>query len=253
MASLSDIVISDDILGPTQIPATSMQIETNQDVLETRHPKRIACTLCRKRKLKCSGERRGCTTCTRLGHQCSYDEVRRKSGPKRGYVKTLEARIAQMENKLKERPEDSSPPVSSAIKITDENHFLPFGSCNDACDSLDLTALEEPMNLPIQNKFWMGVDSSGLVTRDLSQPAQPVTFNQSPSTPSLSTSASLPQANNTQVLALGIEEAMPDPEVINDLSVSRSAYISISAKLLVINSILRRFIRACQSFIGPAT
>ena len=55
--------------------------------------KRIACVICRRRKLKCDGVKPKCATCARLGHDCQYDEVRRKSGPKRGYVKDLEARL----------------------------------------------------------------------------------------------------------------------------------------------------------------
>lgn len=55
--------------------------------------KRIACVLCRRRKLRCDGHRPTCGTCKRLSHECAYDEVRRKSGPKRGYVKALEARL----------------------------------------------------------------------------------------------------------------------------------------------------------------
>lgn len=58
-------------------------------------PKRIACIICRKRKLKCDGTKPSCSTCTRLGHSCAYDEVRRKSGPKRGYVKALEERLSE--------------------------------------------------------------------------------------------------------------------------------------------------------------
>ena len=56
-------------------------------------PKRIACVVCRKRKLKCDGSKPTCGTCSRLGHDCAYEEARRKSGPKRGYVKALEARL----------------------------------------------------------------------------------------------------------------------------------------------------------------
>lgn len=56
-------------------------------------PKRIACVVCRRRKLKCDGQKPSCGTCSRLGHSCAYDEVRKKSGPKRGYVKQLEARL----------------------------------------------------------------------------------------------------------------------------------------------------------------
>jgi hypothetical protein len=57
-------------------------------------PKRLACMICRKRKLKCDGLKPSCSTCSRLGHTCAYDEVRRKSGPKRGYVKALEERLS---------------------------------------------------------------------------------------------------------------------------------------------------------------
>ncbi|KYK55992.1 binuclear zinc transcription factor [Drechmeria coniospora] len=58
-------------------------------------PKRLACMICRKRKLKCDGLRPSCSTCSRLGHSCAYDEQRRKSGPKRGYVKALEERLSE--------------------------------------------------------------------------------------------------------------------------------------------------------------
>ena len=72
-------------------------------------PKRIACVLCRKRKLRCDGNKPSCGTCTRLQHDCSYDEVRRKSGPKRGYVKALEARLAQVETLLKTQDDPPAP------------------------------------------------------------------------------------------------------------------------------------------------
>jgi hypothetical protein len=52
-----------------------------------------ACIVCRKRKLRCDGGLPSCATCTRLNHECAYIESRRKSGPKRGYVRTLETRL----------------------------------------------------------------------------------------------------------------------------------------------------------------
>jgi hypothetical protein len=76
------------------------QTKTNEQMPR---PKRIACTLCRKRKLKCDGTKPSCGTCSRLGHTCEYSEERKKSGPKRGYVKLLEARLKQVENLLENR------------------------------------------------------------------------------------------------------------------------------------------------------
>ncbi|KAI9816421.1 MAG: hypothetical protein M1832_005088 [Thelocarpon impressellum] len=83
-------------------------------------PKRIACVVCRKRKLRCDGSKPSCGTCSRLGHDCAYDEVRRKSGPKRGYVKQLEARLAQVETMLKTQdPADEGRPEPSATAYAD--------------------------------------------------------------------------------------------------------------------------------------
>ena len=56
-------------------------------------PNRIACESCRKRKLKCNSQRPSCANCARLGHECTYEQARKKSGPKRGYVKQLESRL----------------------------------------------------------------------------------------------------------------------------------------------------------------
>lgn len=87
-----------DLSRQPSLPTTTTTPPTNADVLPNEghdlpKPKRVACAICRKRKLKCDGGRPKCGTCARLGHNCAYDEVRRKSGPKRGYVKELEARL----------------------------------------------------------------------------------------------------------------------------------------------------------------
>ncbi|KAF1915234.1 fungal-specific transcription factor domain-containing protein [Ampelomyces quisqualis] len=91
--------------------------------------KRIACVLCRKRKLKCDGTRPACGTCKRLSHDCAYDQVRKKSGPKRGYVKLLEQRLQQVEHLLKNqdtpdvskdtsRPDTTSAYVANTLQQT---------------------------------------------------------------------------------------------------------------------------------------
>ncbi|KAF1956109.1 hypothetical protein CC80DRAFT_525646 [Byssothecium circinans] len=84
--------------------------------------KRIACVLCRKRKLRCDGARPTCSTCKRLSHDCAYDEKRKKSGPKRGYVKLLEARLQQVETLLKNQDStdtanDSARPDSTTAYV----------------------------------------------------------------------------------------------------------------------------------------
>jgi hypothetical protein len=76
---------------PKDTPVVDFQLDEDPETVT--RPKRNACMVCRKRKLRCDGGQPSCGTCTRLNHDCNYIESRRKSGPKRGYVKTLETRL----------------------------------------------------------------------------------------------------------------------------------------------------------------
>ncbi|KAI0388807.1 fungal-specific transcription factor [Xylariaceae sp. FL0594] len=103
---------------PADIPNHAIP-RSNNDVPK---PKRLACTICRKKKLRCDGLKPSCSTCTRLGHSCAYDEVRKKSGPKRGYVKALEERLKQVEELLK-----TQEPASNASPENAKTPNAPFG------------------------------------------------------------------------------------------------------------------------------
>lgn len=93
---------------PEQITGSNAAQSENSSKL-----KRTACVLCRKRKLRCDTARPKCGTCDRLGHDCEYNEIRKKSGPKRGYVKALEARLCTQAHGL---PRMASPLMSSQRK-----------------------------------------------------------------------------------------------------------------------------------------
>lgn len=91
----NDLSQSADAAEARPSPQTSQSQEAQRDENAAKQ-KRIACILCRKRKLRCDGTRPSCGTCKRLSHDCAYDEVRKKSGPKRGYVKLLEQRLREL-------------------------------------------------------------------------------------------------------------------------------------------------------------
>ncbi|KAL1901740.1 hypothetical protein Cpir12675_000248 [Ceratocystis pirilliformis] len=137
----ADLVPTTTITTPTAQDLTTEAASTTTapsaaprpDNLFVPKPKRLACMICRRRKLKCDGVKPSCSTCARLGHTCAYDEVRRKSGPKRGYVKALEERLKQVETLLKTQeppavaaatrespsvPRNVPEPVSTAQKST---------------------------------------------------------------------------------------------------------------------------------------
>ncbi|CAK7216412.1 hypothetical protein SEUCBS140593_002860 [Sporothrix eucalyptigena] len=106
--------MSPDDVAPEGQDANNARSDDNPNANIPRQ-KRLACLICRRRKLKCDGRRPSCSTCARLGHQCAYDEVRKKSGPKRGYVKALEERLKQVEVMLKSQ--DAGPVGPAAAEV----------------------------------------------------------------------------------------------------------------------------------------
>ncbi|EFW19132.1 hypothetical protein D8B26_007301 [Coccidioides posadasii str. Silveira] len=156
-------------------------------------PKRIACMVCRRRKLRCDGRKPSCGNCARLGHDCTYNETRKKSGPKRGYVKQLEARLAQVETLLKgQDATDSSPNSTSARDI-------PFqGSLQSKIPELSVgsTSAAQGPAIPLSPFVDLASNASGLVE------------------PSLQIGGDA----SWEMIGLGLEESLPGPEIIDDLT-----------------------------------
>ncbi|KAF2145361.1 uncharacterized protein K452DRAFT_264324 [Aplosporella prunicola CBS 121167] len=157
--------------------------------------KRIACVLCRKRKLKCDGQRPTCGTCKRLSHECAYDEVRKKSGPKRGYVKALEARLQQVETLLKTHESTDSnqnEPETSNIFLGDvQNHDMQTDPVSSAASmAADAFLFGSPAELAAAQHSSTGGT------------------NASPGTDPFS----------WEMIGLGLDEPLPDRDVIEELT-----------------------------------
>lgn len=152
---------------------------------ETPKAKRIACVLCRKRKLRCDGARPTCGTCNRLSHDCAYDDVRKKSGPKRGYVKLLEARLQQVETLLKNQ--DSS----------EQNNNVPR---------------QDPASAYIANTLQQGPP----------QPTEqgPTNYAEALSPRPDALQNGVPNSDGDfswEMIGLGLDEPLPPQDVVNDL------------------------------------
>ncbi|KAF7951445.1 hypothetical protein EAE96_006754 [Botrytis aclada] len=161
-------------------------------------PKRIACIICRKRKLKCDGSKPSCSTCTRLGHDCAYDPVRRKSGPKRGYVKALEERLKQVENMLK-----SQEPATTTTTTSP--------STSNASGAGLRTAPTPDLNVSSPN---IGVDGERWRYNNDAQP----TLNAMGFSANIGMGMGLDDFPSTwEMIGLGIEEPLPLQEVIDEL------------------------------------
>ncbi|PLB55143.1 hypothetical protein P170DRAFT_33222 [Aspergillus steynii IBT 23096] len=115
-------------------------------------PKRIACVVCRRRKLRCDGRKPSCGTCARLGHECAYDEVRKKSGPKRGYVKQLEVETllkTQEGGAPLPQTNDFSAPAPSELTSVPEPTVLPNGT------SAPISPPEQTGNHPLPGQIYL--------------------------------------------------------------------------------------------------
>ncbi|KAF2131430.1 binuclear zinc transcription factor [Dothidotthia symphoricarpi CBS 119687] len=175
----------------------------------TTKPKRIACVLCRKRKLRCDGARPTCATCNRLSHTCAYDEVRKKSGPKRGYVKLLEQRLQQVETLLKTQD------------VPDQSKDAPR---QDPASAYVANTIQQA--LPNSNDYPNGTDkapgpfSGADTSRAGSFQAGDTTTNTGE------------QYFPWEMISLGLEEPMPPQDVMDDLYQIYFAKIHPSAPII---------------------
>ncbi|CAN9144024.1 unnamed protein product [Alternaria alternata] len=162
--------------------------------------KRIACVLCRKRKLRCDGARPTCSTCKRLSHDCAYDEVRKKSGPKRGYVKLLEQRLQQVETLLK--TQDTADSSKEAPRQDSASAYV--------ANTINQALSNSRDGLNATNNFQAGTNASRTAGASPFQNAG-TTGNDAETEPSW------------EMIGLGLEEPLPPQEIMDDLYDGNSA------------------------------
>lgn len=60
----------------------------------------LACIACRRKKIRCSGEKPACKHCLRSRVPCLYKATARKAGPRTDYTAMLDRRLKRMEEKV---------------------------------------------------------------------------------------------------------------------------------------------------------
>ncbi|KAL8865618.1 MAG: hypothetical protein Q9174_006792 [Haloplaca sp. 1 TL-2023] len=206
----------------SQNTSTANASGVQDDQADLPKPKRVACAICRKRKLKCDGGRPKCGTCARLGHNCAYDEVRRKSGPKRGYVKELEARLAQVETQLKTKTKEKRPSITDET-IPEEQHQSPpipvqgspsqyaFPNGGATIDVMGIAAPPltyfDDISIPRANP-----DGQGMMPDAPPETAPDLNLDMNMNQPSL-----FDDGMTWEMVGLGLEEPLPTQEAIDEL------------------------------------
>ncbi|KAI9644866.1 hypothetical protein NHQ30_006893 [Ciborinia camelliae] len=210
-------------------------------------PKRIACIICRKRKLKCDGSKPSCSTCTRLGHSCAYDPVRRKSGPKRGYVKALEERLSKSLGirVLESETEQVETMLKSLAPITTSPSQ---GTSN--VSGIGLRTVQAPdFNVPSPS---IGVDGERW---RYNSDAQPTLNNMPfPSIPNIGIGMGLDENLFTwEMIGLGVEEPLPLQGVVDELAPNQRPPVSLRyAMWTLAASISEKYMNAKDHFYQRA-
>ena len=69
----------------------------------------LACIACRRKKIRCSGEKPACKHCTRSRIPCVYKVTTRKAAPRTDYMAMLDKRLKRMEDRvIKTIPKDET-------------------------------------------------------------------------------------------------------------------------------------------------
>ncbi|CAM1502897.1 Fc.00g076730.m01.CDS01 [Cosmosporella sp. VM-42] len=174
----------------------------------------LACVSCRSRKLKCDRVKPSCGRCIKVSNDCVYPESRRKPTFKRRNVKELEARLAQVEDYLKEvnkapddKVDDRSPslPEQSDVQFTDFNFEAGVPLAGDGSGkSPDVSGGMRPWDVA---DFFA---TQGQTETSYSQAG--TSFSQG------DTSRNTQNDRNTQLMDLGMTEALPPFEVMEELN-----------------------------------
>ncbi|KAL8694235.1 MAG: hypothetical protein Q9218_001061 [Villophora microphyllina] len=82
----------------------------------------LACIACRRKKIRCSGEKPACKHCLRSRIPCVYKVTTKKAAPRTDYMAMLDKRLKRMEERvIKIIPEDET----SNVSITERAHVRP--------------------------------------------------------------------------------------------------------------------------------
>ncbi|KAK2926531.1 hypothetical protein FoTM2_013399 [Fusarium oxysporum f. sp. vasinfectum] len=75
----------------------------------------LACIACRRKKIRCSGEKPACEHCLRSNIPCVYKVTTRKPGPRADYVAMLDKRPKRMEERIIKAIPKSDQEVTSSV------------------------------------------------------------------------------------------------------------------------------------------
>ena len=97
------------------LPPSWSELKTKAGKDRKRLP--LACIACRRKKIRCSGEKPSCKHCLRSRIPCVYKVTTRKAAPRTDYMAMMDKRMKRMEDRiLKAIPKTDQEPASSVAR-----------------------------------------------------------------------------------------------------------------------------------------
>lgn len=86
----------------------------------------LACIACRRKKIRCSGEKPACKHCLRARLPCVYKVTTRKAAPRTDYMAMLDKRLKRMEERIiKIVPKNEQDGISSSVPRANVKPAIP--------------------------------------------------------------------------------------------------------------------------------
>ena len=182
--------------------------------------------------LKCDGDNPKCGHCTRLLHKCSYQATRRKSGPKPGYVKVLQDRVEELESLLEKHQQASGLTDSRGERYHETETTDARSEGQSTADSptesyqvpptkrLGEFARRLPTNMAISDVETFRSALNQLNMRQSEDSPEAMFPSSSAFAHSGSVSAdemSSRHISSLEIADLGLDEALPSPNIVADL------------------------------------
>lgn len=134
----------------------------------------LACIACRRKKIRCSGEKPGCKHCVRSKVPCVYKVTARKAAPRTDYMTMLDKRLKRMEERIiKIVPKTEQESVSPSVPRANVKPAIP-GTLGSGKGSRKRGADEAFGNGPDLDSW-----AKAPTTTNLDSPTQSAMFNES--------------------------------------------------------------------------
>ncbi|KAI0128420.1 zinc finger transcription factor 1 [Xylariales sp. AK1849] len=133
---------------PETTPAWS-ELKTKAGKERKRLP--LACIACRRKKIRCSGEKPSCKHCMRSRIPCVYKVTTRKAAPRTDYMAMLDKRLKRMEDRIiKIVPKSEQDPASANVVRAQVKPQLP-GSIAAGKQNAKKRAADEAFDAVVEN------------------------------------------------------------------------------------------------------